>query len=83
MQICKLEGLRNPKHVFLRGINEIPPDHYDIPSTSRTPLPTIPTADMDNEHGSMSQVIPRRDPTKLNRQRELQRVIRARRENAI
>ena len=34
MQIWKLEDLRNPKqslslqHVFLRGINEIPPDHY-------------------------------------------------------
>ena len=65
-------------------------NHYDIPSTSRTPLPSMPTTDMVNEYGvastsdsSMSPVIARRDPTRLNRQRELKRDIISRKENAI
>ena len=47
MQIWKLEGLRNPKqslslqHVFLRGINEIPPDHKICEEHTENVLPVL------------------------------------------
>ena len=50
----------------------------------------MPTADIVNEYGvastsdsSMSPVIARRDPVKLNRQRELKWDIMSRKQNAI